>query len=212
MSYYTYAHFTADTKELFYIGKGHYRKDRPQATRAASSKGRNKYWNNIVKKHGGFTYEVLAEWKTEKEALDHEMFLIPLFKEMNIRLCNLTNGGEGLSGWHHTEEHKKKMSELQKGNTYCKGKKLSKERVDALSKLHKGVPKTKEHREKLSKARTGIKVPSTWKQIHCITTNVVYPSLTEAALDTGCDPSHIVKCCKGKLKQTKKKEFEYVSS
>lgn len=209
MSYYTYAHFTKDTNELFYIGKGHYRKERPQATRAASSKGRNKYWNNIVKKHGGFTYEVLAEWPTEKEALEHEMFLIPLFKEMNFRLCNLTNGGEGMSGWKHTEEHKKKMSEFQKGNTYCKGKKLSKERIEALSKLHKGVPKTKEHREKLSKARTGLKIPATWKKVICLTTNEVFDSVSEAALKTTCDPSHIVKCCKGTLSKTKNLRFTY---
>lgn len=76
----------------------------------------------------------------------------------------------------------------------------------------KGKKKTKQHKANLSKARKGMQIPSTWKQIRCTTTNIVYPSLTEAALDTGCDPSHIVKCCKGKLKQTKKKGFEYVSS
>jgi hypothetical protein len=209
MKYYTYAHYTADTKELFYIGKGHYRKDRPQATRAASSRGRNKYWNNLVKKHGGFSYQVLARWTTEKEALEHEMFLIPLFKEMGFRLCNLTNGGEGVTGWHHTEEHKKKMSALQKGNTYCKGRKLSNERIEALSKLHKGVPKTKEHREKLSISRIGLKVPSIWVPIVCITSGIRYPSIGAAALATDCDASHIVKCCKGKLKKTNKLEFKY---
>lgn len=207
--YYTYAHYTADTKELFYIGKGHYRKDRPQATRAASTRGRNVYWNNIVKKHGGFTYEVLAGWTTEKEALDHEMFLIPCLKDLKVRLCNLTNGGEGLSGWKHTDEHKKKMSDRQKGNTYCLGKKLSKERIEALSKLHKGVPKTKEHREKLSESRIGLKVPAIWKKVKCLTTNEVFESVSEAALKTTCDPSHIVKCCKGKLTKTKNLRFAY---
>jgi len=212
MKYYTYAHYTADTEELFYIGKGTQETRRPQATRAASKAGRNTYWNRKVKKHNGFTYVVLARWKTEKEAHDHEIFLITTFKELGFRLCNLTNGGEGLSGWKHTEESKKRMSIAATGNTYCLGVKLSAERIEKLRALHKGVPKTTEHRKNLSIARTGIKVPSIWKPINCITTGIIYPSLTEAALQTGCDPSHIVKCCRGKLNKTKKMEFAYVGN
>lgn len=212
MKYYTYAHYTADINELFYIGKGTQVTRRPQATRAASKAGRNIYWNRKVKKHNGFTYAVLARWETEKEAHDHEIFLITTFKERGFRLCNLTNGGEGLSGLKHTEKSKKLMSLAAMGNTRCLGVKLSAERVEQLRALHKGIPKTTEHRKNLSIARKGIKVPSIWKPINCITTGIIYPSLTEAALQTGCDPSHIVKCCRGKLNKTKKMEFAYVGN
>lgn len=208
--YYTYAHYTADTNELFYVGKGTYKATRPQPTRAASRKGRNVYWNRIVQKHGGFTYKVLATWKTEQEALDHEILVIACLKDLKTKLCNLTDGGEGLSGRKHTEEFKKKMSERQKGNTYCLGKKLSAERVAALSALHKGKPKSEEHKKNLSKARIGLKVPKIWKPIKCLTTGDIYKSVSEAAAKTGCDMSHIVKCCKGKLNKTKNLEFAYV--
>lgn len=208
--YYTYAHYTADTNDLFYIGKGTYQEKRPQPTRAASRKGRNVYWNRIVNKHGGFKYEVLASWKTEQEALDHEIFLIACLKETGVRLCNLTNGGEGMAGWHHTEDHKKRMSEFQKGNTYCRGRKLSKEHKELLSIVHKGVAKTQKHKENLSKSRQGLKVPAAWIKVKCLTTEEIFDSVTEAANKTGCDKSHIVKCCKGKLKKTKNMEFAYV--
>lgn len=208
--YYTYAHYTADTNKLFYIGKGSIPKHRQSGIlRAKSSKGRNKYWQHRVNKHG-FRAEVLAYWETEQEALDHEILLISCFKDLNFELCNLTDGGEGLSGIKHNEEFKKAASLRMKGNKYCVGKKLPEERVEQLRKLHKGIPKTTEHKLNLSKSRIGLKVPSIWKKVVCTTTNIVFNSVSEAAEKTNRDASHIVKCCKGKIKQIKGLSFQYV--
>lgn len=91
MAFFTYAHQTADTGKIFYIGKGS-RKDRQIA-----KTGRNKHWHNIVKKHG-FIAEILAYWNTEQEAFDHEKLLIASFRDMGYSLANYTNGGEGSSG------------------------------------------------------------------------------------------------------------------
>lgn len=85
--FYTYAHLTADTNRIFYIGKGTgrrmYRKD-----------ARNLHWKNTVKKHG-YKAIKLSIWKTESEAFEHEKLLISCFKDMNVKLVNQSAGGDG---------------------------------------------------------------------------------------------------------------------
>lgn len=88
--FYTYIHKKASDGSVFYVGKG-------RASRSTTEHGRNKYWHNIVAKHG-YTVEICAEWKTEQEALDHEKFLIWCFRDMGVELSNLTDGGVGNSG------------------------------------------------------------------------------------------------------------------
>jgi hypothetical protein len=83
--YYTYAHYTADTNELFYIGKGkNYRHQKGQ--------GRNRLWTNIARKHGWYS-RILAEWPCEEQAYQHEEVLIACFRGMGVRLANLHDGG-----------------------------------------------------------------------------------------------------------------------
>ena len=89
MIYYTYLHRRNDTNAIFYVGKG---KDK----RAWTTK-RSKFWHSIADSRG-FTVEICAYWPTEKDAHDHEKFLICCFREMKIKLVNQTDGGEGTSG------------------------------------------------------------------------------------------------------------------
>ena len=84
--FYTYAHVRKDTNKIFYIGKG-------IDDRAWFTYGRNKHWNHIVKKHG-YSVQILADWRTEKEALEHESLLISCFKDMGNKLVNMTDGGD----------------------------------------------------------------------------------------------------------------------
>lgn len=74
------------------------------------SVGRSKHWKNIVAKDGGFSAEILARWPTEKEAFEHEKFLIKCFRDLGIHLCNMTDGGEGISGNIRSDETIAKMS------------------------------------------------------------------------------------------------------
>lgn len=106
--FYTYIHFKADTLEPFYIGKG-------QGKRHLVKTKRNNHWNNVVRKHG-FTSEILCKWNTEHEALEHEKLLIQCFKDIGIPLVNLTDGGEGTSGWVPSESWRAKKSASQKAN------------------------------------------------------------------------------------------------
>ena len=108
MQFYTYAHYTPEGR-LFYIGKG-------QKRRAWNCKNRNPHWTSLVAKYGSPKIEILARWETEKEALNHEIFLIECFKHMAIPLVNLTAGGDGVSGLKHNESTRKLLRQKALNN------------------------------------------------------------------------------------------------
>ena len=137
----TYAHYTPQGR-LFYIGKG------SNERRAHYFSSRNNYWHNIVNKYG-YSIEILAKWKTNKEASSHEVLLISCFKDMGYELANLTNGGEGCAN--PTEETKAKIA------ASLTGKKRSKEVCEKLSKSHTGKKLSKEHKAKISASLIGFK-------------------------------------------------------
>lgn len=84
---------------------------------------------------------------------------------------NITLGGEGICGYKHTKEARKKMSEARKG------KKNPKMARNVKNKNNPGA-----------------------KTVICITTNRVFFTVKEAANYYNIDKSGIVKCCKGKRK------------
>ena len=79
------------------------------------------------------------EWE---EACKIEKELIAFYGRKDIGtgiLRNLTNGGDGVQGYRFTEETKKKLSELNKGeNSPRYGKKTSEETKKKLSEANKG--------------------------------------------------------------------------
>jgi hypothetical protein len=146
--FYTYTHAKPDGT-IFYIGKG-------KGKRAYDLVTRNAYWKNIVKKYGTPTVQILAEWKTEEESFSHEVLLIECFRSMGYVLANMTSGGEGISGYKHTKESLKKMSEANLGIKNANyGKPLSDARKMQLSFANSG-PRSKEFKEN----RTGSKNPN----------------------------------------------------
>ena len=184
MKYYVYQLKTSDN-EIIYIGKGsgdrmnkhmeisRHRKN--SKSRLKNPKLYNKI-NSVIKSGGYITPEVLFESDNEQECLDKEVLLI---KEIGLgNLCNLTEGGEGISGFKLSEETRRKMSEAKKGkkrvfskehreklskaNTgkegYWKGKNLSKETKDKMSEAKKGKTFTDEHKNNLSTSLTGREV------------------------------------------------------
>jgi hypothetical protein len=125
--FYTYAHTKPDGT-IFYIGKG-------KAKRAWSKTGRNEHWERIIAKYKNYGVEILANWSTEKEALDHEVLLISCFRDMGHILCNMTNGGEGFAGLKRTKNHNKKIGLSKLGK---KRKPFSEEWIKKLSKATVG--------------------------------------------------------------------------
>ncbi len=88
--FYTYAHSTPNGG-IFYIGKG-------TGDRVYSRRDRSYLWRNVVYKAEAVTMQILAHWKTEEEAYDHEKLLIDCFKDMGANLVNQTDGGAGPNG------------------------------------------------------------------------------------------------------------------
>ena len=83
--YYTYIHYTADTDEMFYVGTG---KDK----RFSETYNRSTKWKKVVEARG-FRPVIMAYWKDEDEAYEHEEFLIDTIKKMGIKLVNKLPGG-----------------------------------------------------------------------------------------------------------------------
>lgn len=144
--YYTYGHYKADSKKLFYIGKG-------KGSRAHEKDSRSDYWRNIVNKYG-FTVEIFAEWESEQDAFIHEKFLIKCFHDLTD-LCNLTDGGEGCSGYVWTKEQKDKLK-LRTPPRF--GAVLSEQTREKIKLSQIGIsrgPHSTEHSQKISQALKG---------------------------------------------------------
>lgn len=109
MTFYTYFHTRNDTNTVFYVGKG-----MPKHARAFDEYDRGVHWKRIVAKHG-HTVHIAARWPTEAEAFEHEKFLIACFRDMGIKLVNLTDGGEGISGYQHTAAARNKIQATSLG-------------------------------------------------------------------------------------------------
>lgn len=191
MKFYTYGHYRPNG-EIFYIGKGS--NLRAWATR------RNPYWEKIVKKHQGFDVKILSFWETEKEAFEHEKLLISCFKDLGIKLANLTEGGEGISGAILSDETKSKMSIAKLG------KKKTIEHCENIRKARLGLVPTKEVCEKISQKRSVGIVQAT----NLETLEISYFRGRNELVLAGFKPPNVSACLKGKLKKHKNHVFERI--
>ena len=147
----------------YYVGKG---------------KGRRAY-------HTGHSYDVPKDKNnivfvlnnlTEEQAFQNEIDFISWYGRVdsgNGILRNLTDGGEGMSGWVPSEETKRKISKASKGELNpmfgktrseetkrkigeaSKGKILSEETKRKIGESNKGKTRSEETKRKISKANKG---------------------------------------------------------
>jgi hypothetical protein len=102
--YYVYAYLRED-RSPYYIGKG-------KGLRAFSNQ-HHKIKKPINRNHIIFIKDKLSE----KKALELEIALIKKYGRKDLGtgiLRNMTNGGEGISGYNHTIDAKKKISKAHK--------------------------------------------------------------------------------------------------
>jgi hypothetical protein len=108
--FYIYRWIRLDTNTPFYVGKG-------KSNRFSQTKtGRNRYFRNILKL-SNCEVEIIMSNLTEQQALEKEIEFIKLYKNLGYCEANLSMGGEGRGhGFKHTEEHKAKLSEMNRGS------------------------------------------------------------------------------------------------
>ena len=131
----------------FYIGKG--TGSRAFSHLTESSMKARSHKNNVIRKAASngvaVLVEILHDGLTESEALNKEIELIAFYgRRINGGcLTNATDGGDGVSGYRHTDEARKRIAEYRSGRKTPGGSGMR-------GKSHK--PETK---IKMSRARTG---------------------------------------------------------
>jgi len=133
-NYYTYAYLRED-RTPYYIGKGkkHRAFDRRKHTVFTPSKDRILF---------------LKQNLTEEQAINHEIYMISIFGRKDLMtgiLHNKTNGGDGCSGYNHTEEHKKyiKQKQLKRWSTEEQKNKIRGKNNHFYGKTHSEETKRK---------------------------------------------------------------------
>lgn len=177
-NYYLYYHKNPLTKELFYVGIG----TNKRAWGFIS--GRNPHYKNYVKKYGEPIVDIIRENLTKEEACSLEMEFITKYGRKGIEpdgiLLNKSIGGEVIAlGNKFTEYQKQKIVQAKTGQKYnipegrihgSKGKPkpegfMDEELKEKISKANKGkkhtkihtnkgIPRTLETKQKISKANS----------------------------------------------------------
>ena len=153
--FYCYIHKRKDGTP-FYVGKG-------VLHRAYEFSRRTLWHRNIVAKEGRENIQIeIYKAVDETNAFELERIFIKGLR-LFFDLCNLTDGGEGISGLKRSEETKRKISLANKGNTSFLGKHHTAESKALISEARKtgsnnfgGKHHTDESKQKISKALTGI--------------------------------------------------------
>ena len=108
MTFYAYVNArptTVDASGIFYVGKGSFRR-----MHSVSKSSGNRHHGNIVAKHGKENILIGGfECSSEDIAFELEKGLIKCLRRMCVSLTNMTDGGEGSSGYSPTKETKEKL-------------------------------------------------------------------------------------------------------
>lgn len=165
--FYVYRWIRLDTNTPFYIGKG-------RGGRAFKTSGRSLYFKRIYYKVP-CRVEIFIKDLTEKEAFYKEIEFIKIYRTCGLRLCNITDGGEGVSGYTHSiksrykislsksnpsDETRARMSSAKLNPSEVTRKKMSnaKKNMSPETKAKMSLAKrniSKETRDKMSKAKQG---------------------------------------------------------
>lgn len=137
------------TGHLRYVGKT----ERALSVRLANHIHRalrqktNEHKRNWIRKMiaEGLRPQIVQLWETSDVDIlsQAECFWIKYFRQMGCNLTNATDGGEGSTGYRHSEEEKKRISKRQKGKLWSlerrKGRSpVTSEQVKEIIELYRG--------------------------------------------------------------------------
>jgi hypothetical protein len=223
-TFYVYEHWRLDRDECFYVGKG-------KGGRAYSMKNRNKHHQAVCAKLGrigsAFEVKIVASGLFEEDSFLLERERIAFWRATGVDLTNQTDGGDGVSGFVHSNETKKLWSHQRKGRP------VSEEGKVKRSNTLKGRAKTKEHAMAAGKAggiaRKGMKqnpdwvskrvetrkvrgwneMPSLQKPVICITDCIEFKSVSDASRHYNIPKDYVSSVCRGKRKHTRNLVFKF---
>ena len=220
--FYVYKHIRKDNNTCFYVGKGKgYRMYIPK---------RNKHFNRIRKKYGCYVVKI-KENLTEKEAFALEREIIEDYVfvfgyGINIKgyrdysdkkyLTNCTWGGEGVSGYKHSEETKQRIREAEKGKSKNAGEKNGMWGKPSWNKGKKLSEETRKKMSENSKGKNAGKPASNRNKVVCITTCKIFDCVKDASNYYNIARTNISKCCigrkqsAGKLQDGTKLRWKYL--
>lgn len=152
--FYVYVHRRATDGTIFYVGKG-------KGCRATSTKNRNLHWRRTVNKHG-FSVHYVADCLSETCAFSLERALIKFYGKDS--LCNLTDGGEGISGFQHSDASREKMKgKRPDAAPWLKGKFMPDYLKSKLRDAKLGRKQSPDHAQKSRTNKIGKKIADTSK-------------------------------------------------
>lgn len=208
--FYVYAHYRKTTGEIFYIGKGNGR-------RAWSGKRANRYWHHIATKDG-FDVRIIKDGLSEVCALTLETALIFIHgRYPNGPLVNMTDGGEGTSGWEPSVEWKKNRSACAKKAWENGHGKIVLERskaswTDERRKKFSEEAKKRFENEEYKKnrlARASATLRKKGKRIVCITDGKEFSCLVELCEFYGFKHGDVRRVLHGEQRAVRGKIFKY---
>ena len=159
--WYVYVDYTRD-RLPFYIGKGNLKR--------VQLFERNAKHAAVRKKHGHLRM-IVFETASEREAFNHEIYLIRTLKTFqgdypDTLASNFTRGGDGPTGYRHTEATLQRLREMSTGvipspETIAKrrakniGRKRTPDQCNRMSLVQSGKTKSPEHRAKIAQTLMG---------------------------------------------------------
>lgn len=176
-------------------------------TRWMNGKGYDKRlrFGRAIAKYGwdNFSHDIIYEGLSEQDAKRIEVELIAELRTQDIEYgYNMTKGGDGACGYHHTEETRKKLSEFQTGEKHVNyGRHLSQETKDKIGRANKGnkyclgIVRSEETKSKMAQSK--------YKPVAMFDGDSlirVFCSAKQAQEETGVSRKNISLCCLGKRK------------
>lgn len=212
-THYVYAHSNSEFG-VFYVGKG-------SAERLFKTGNRTKLWRQFTHEHG-FTASILETCDSEDAAFEREIHWIKFYKESGQCQANVSLGGKGV-----TVEKRwwgDKIAIAMKGKVMPRGENnaayksfVTEARLRELY-VDQQLPSTEVAKalgvsvttvcSRLAQMGIGVR-PTPKKAIFCPETNKRYPSIAEAARETGLFRENIRKVLAGKYKTTGGLTFNY---
>lgn len=183
-----------------------------------------RYFYRAILKYGwdAFDHTILFKGLNKAEAEQKEIELISLLESNDCEKgYNITKGGSGINGFSHSEETKRRFSEMMSGkgnpmfgrtgiNSPHYGKKYTKTHCQKISQGLQGKSKSEEHCRKLSEVAKGRKYSSEacrnmgeshYKQVAQYTANgeivKIWNGIIVASKELGINRGSISGCCRG---------------